>query len=448
MNKTDILIIGGGPAGIVTAITARKHNPDKKITLVRKEQKSVVPCGIPYIFHRLDSVDKNITPDDPLTKNKIDLIIDEAKKIDPKIKKVSLAKKGEIEYEKLVLATGSSSTKIPIKGIEKEGVWLVKKEVDYLKKMREAVMEAKKIVIIGGGFIGVEMAEEISSLEGKEINIVEKMDTCLMANFDKEFALEAQKKLEEKGVKIHTGRMIEEIAGNDKVEKVILDDKKEIETDLVILSIGAKANIELAKEAGIRIEENGNILVDEYMRTNYDDVFAVGDCAQTKDFFTSKSILVMLASTACSEARIAGASLYQLEIFRENKGTLGAFSTYLKDSMFGGVGFSEETARNEGFETIVGESEAPDHHPGTLPHTRKIKVKLIFSKDSGNLLGGQVIGGKSAGELVNVISLAIQRRATLYDFDSLQISTHPLLTSAPTVYPLITAAQSALGKIM
>ncbi len=444
MTKTDILIIGGGPAGIVAAVAAKKNNPTKKIMLVRDKEKGIIPCGIPYIFSRLDSVEKNLMPDKSLEANKVDLLIDRAVKIDTIRKILNLKSGKKINYDKLILSTGSEPILIPIKGINKKGVWLIKKDFEYLKKLRKAVLKSKNIVIIGGGFIGVELAEELSSINGLNISIIEKLDHCLITTFDKEFVIVAEEKLKQKGVKIYTKCTAEEIAGKNKAESVKLVDGRNIPADLVILSIGAKPNADLAKEAGIKIGEYGGIKVNKYMETNRKGIFAVGDCAETKCFLTKKYIPIMLASTACYEARIAAANLYKKENLIANNGTLGVFSTFVDGLIIGIAGLNEKKAKEEEFDIVVGVSKASNHHPGTLPNTQKIEVKLIFSKFSGKLLGGQIIGSESAGEMINILALAIQREMTVYDFDTLQIATHPLLTASPTVYPLIIAAQNVL----
>jgi pyruvate/2-oxoglutarate dehydrogenase complex dihydrolipoamide dehydrogenase (E3) component len=444
MIKTDILIIGGGPAGIVSAATARKNNADKKITLIRENKKEVIPCGIPYIFNRLDSVEKNLMPDKSLKTNKIDLLIDKAVKIDTSKKIVNSQSDKKINYNKLIIATGSKPVLIPIKGIDKKGVWQIKKDFEYLKKLREAVLKSKNIMIIGGGFIGVEIAEELSSIKKLNISIIEKLNHCLITTFDKEFAATAEEKVKQKGVKIFASAAVKEIIGKNKVESVKLDNGKNIPADLVILSIGTRPDVALVEETKIKLGNYNGIWVDKYMRTNIPDVFAIGDCAETKDFFTGKSIPIMLASTAVTEARIAGANLYQLKNLRKNKGTITAFSTYVDGLVLGGTGITENRARQENFNVIVGASKCPNHHPKNLPNTESIKVKLIFSKTSKTLLGGQIIGPESASEMINILALAVQKEMTVYDFETLQISTHPLLTASPTIYPLIAAAQNAL----
>ena len=228
MTKTNILVIGGGPAGVIAAVTAKKKNPTKKVILIRENKISVIPCGIPYVFNRLDSVKKDILPDKSLLDNKIGIIIDKALSISTLEKIVILASKKHIQYDRLIIATGSKPIKIPIDGIGKKGVWQVKKDFEYLKKLRRAVVKAKKIVIIGGGYIGVELAEELSNIKSKKITIFEKMDHCLGTTMDREFTEVAEKRLIKKGVDIHTQAEVKEIGGKDKVRYVILKNQKKI----------------------------------------------------------------------------------------------------------------------------------------------------------------------------------------------------------------------------
>jgi len=444
MTRTNILVIGGGPAGVIAAVTARKNNPTKKVTLIRKEKVGVIPCGIPYIFYRLKSVNKDILPDESLVVNKISIIIGEVLSISTSDKGALLADGRRIKYDKLIIATGSEPIKIPIKGIDKKGVWQVKKDFEYLKKLRRAVLKAKRIVIIGGGYIGVELAEELSNIKGKEVSIVEKLDHCLGMTMDKEFVIEAERKLKERGVNIFTNAAVEEIGGGNVVRYVKLGNGKRIPADLVIISIGARPNIDIIKKTHIKKGQYGGIKVDQYMRTSVPGIFAVGDCAETKEFFTGKSIPIMLASTACYEARIAGTNIYRKNKLIKNKGTLACFSTSLYGLTLGSAGLNKKTATQK---IVVGTSECPCHHPGTLPHTQPVRVKLIFSKPGGLLLGGQVMGPESVGETINTLALAIQQGITAYELSTLQIATHPLLTPAPTVYPLIIAAQSVLAQL-
>ncbi|MBN2271289.1 MAG: hypothetical protein JXN61_11785, partial [Sedimentisphaerales bacterium] len=189
------------------------------------------------------------------------------------------------------------------------------------------------------------------------------------------------------------------------------------------------------------------ICVDEYMRTIDNDIFAVGDCAEKRDFYTHKAVPVMLASTATAEARIAGANLYQLKVVRENKGTIAIYSTYVDGKVLGSAGLTENSARVEGFEIITGNADCADKHPAALPGSCNIKLKLVFSKNSGIILGGQVAGGISCGEIINLIGVAIQKRMSFVELETLQVATHPYLTSAPTVYPVVLAAQDAAGKM-
>jgi len=446
-KKTDILILGAGPAGIVSAATAHKYYPDKKITIIKSIARGVIPCGIPYMFSSLKDPDENKLSTQPLKNKGVEVVVDEAVKIDRSRRMIITAGSDEYSYEKLILAVGSNPIKPRIQGIDKKGVYLVYKDMDYLKKAIIEIKGHKNVLILGGGFIGVEFADEISRIKGINVYLAEVLPHILANSFDEEFSSLAEDRLKAGGVKIMTGSKVIEIAGQGKVEKVRFESGSELDVDSVILGIGAVPNTKLAMEAGLDLGRGKGIWVDEYMRTIDPDIFAVGDCAGKKDFYTRKDASVMLASTATAEARIAGANLYSLKIVRENKGTIAIYSTYLDGLVLGSAGLTEGSAKKEGFEVVTGNAEGIDKHPGSLPGASKIKLKLIFSRQSGILMGGQVAGGISAGEIINTIGMAIQQRVSISELETLQIATHPYLTSAPTMYPVVLAAQDASDKM-
>jgi len=446
-KKADVLIIGGGPAGLVSAVTAKRYYPDKNVLIMKNIVNGCIPCGIPYMFWSLKNPDDNKMGLDASKKNNIGVAINEAVKINRVAKKVTTKSGEEYEYEKLVLASGSSPIKPSIAGIEKEGVYPIYKDMDYLKVTVAKLKKAKDVLVLGGGFIGVEFADEISKIDGLNVYLAEILPHLLENSFDEEFSLLAEEKLKSRGVSIFTNTRVIEFLGKDKVERVRFENGKEVSIDSAILGIGAVPNTTLATEAGLDLGRGKGIWVDEYMRTADPDIFAVGDCAGKRDFYTRKDTPVMLASTATAEARIAGANLYRLKVVRENKGTIAIYSTYVDGLVLGSAGLTEASAKKEGFEIVTGNTESIDKHPGSLPGANKIRVRLIFSRQSGILMGGQVAGGISAGEIINIIGMAIQQRVSITELETLQMATHPYLTSAPTMYPVVLAAQNASGKM-
>ncbi len=446
-KRTDVLVVGGGPAGIISAVTAKKYYPNKDILLMKNIANGCIPCGIPYMFTSLENPDDNKLGNTALDKHNINVAVDEAIKIDCRQKKVFSKNNIEYNYEKLILAIGSNPIIPPITGAEKKGIYPAYKDMDYLKNVVQKIKKAKNILILGGGFIGVEFADELSNAKGVKVYLAELLPHLLENSFDEEFYSLVEEKLRAKPVNVLTGTKVVEFLGRDKVESVRFDNGDELKIDSVILGIGAIPNTALAIEAGLDSGKGKGIWVDEYMRTTDPDIFAVGDCVGKRDFYTRRNTPVMLASTATAEARIAGANLYKLKVVRENKGTIAIYSTYVDGLALGSAGLTEGSAKKEGFEIIVGNAEGIDKHPGSMPGANKIKVKLIFSKQSGIIMGGQVSGGISAGEIINIIGMAIQQRVSLTELETLQVATHPYLTSAPTMYPVILAAQDASGRI-
>jgi len=448
MKTTDVLVIGGSAAGMVAALTGKSSWPKKNFILVKKQKEMMVPCGIPYIFGTLESSSQNIMPvDTSLEKAGIISLVDEVTIIKKENKTVNLASGEIIQYDKLVIATGSTPVKPKwLVGGEKENVFVIPKDKVYLDEMLLKLKILKKVVVIGAGFIGVEFSDELIK-HGHEVTLVEKQPAILSLAFDIEISKKIGEILIQRGIRIITGNGIKEILGEKKVESVKLENGEVLEVDAVILTVGYKPNTELARKSEIYVDESGFIAVDEYMRTHVKDIFAVGDCAQKRDFVTRSRVPTMLASTACAEARIAGMNLFNLNVVKTFSGTIAIYSTAIGNTGFGTAGVTEARAKEEGIDSITGTFEGMDRHPGNLPDSHKQLVKIIAARQSGVIIGGEVIGGLSAGELTNVIGLAIQNRMSVNSLLTSQIGTHPCLTASPAGYPLIKAAEIIHGKM-
>jgi NADPH-dependent 2,4-dienoyl-CoA reductase/sulfur reductase-like enzyme len=447
MEQTNVLIIGGSAAGLVTAQVAKSYYPDKEVLVVRDDERALIPCAIPYMFGTIDGTDNNILPDKLATGAGANVLIDTVTSVDRQKKICHTAAGKQIQYEKLVIATGSTP-RVPkwLKGAELGNVFTVPKAKAYLDAMLTCVKNSARIVVVGAGFIGVELADQLARM-GKEVTLVELLPHVLGLAFDEPIAIEAEVLLSEAGVSIKTGTGVKELRGNGSVSEVVLDNGDCVAADAVVLAMGYEPNSRLAREAGLEINSMGSVVVDEYMRTSDPVVFAVGDCAQKRDFVTKKPSAVMLASTACAEARVAAMSLYRLCAYKTFGGTLAVYSTALDGTGFGTAGVTERSAQAEGFEVVTGSFTGVDRHPGTLAQAHKQTVRLVVSRGSGLIIGGGVIGGTSAGELTNVLGLVIQNRMTVSSLLTAQIGTQPCLTASPAAYPMIKAAEDAARKL-
>ncbi len=445
MIQSDVLILGG-LSGITAGISCRRHYPDKKVVLVRKEGTILIPCGIPYIYGTVGGPQYNVIPDGLLESNDIQLVKNEAVDVDREKKVVTLADGETISYDKLVFATGSLPAVPPIPGVDKKNVYPIRKDYHYLEDVFEEMKSVRDIVIIGGGFIGVEFADECRKGRDVNITVVEALPHCLQMALDDEFCAEAQEKLSETGVKILVNTKVESIIGDETVSGVRLSDGNELKADMVILGIGAKPNTSLAEKSGIELGYNKAIRVDAHMQTYTDpNIFACGDCAEKQSFFTGRPINVMLASIATAEARIAGANLYSP--VHHHTGAISVFSSVVDGRAFAVAGLTERQAKEYGMNIVIGRAQAPDTHPGGMPNSTMTKVKLMFAKETGVILGGSISGGRSVGEMINVVSACIMHRMTANDIVQFQMGTHPALTSSPIVYPIVNAACKAVLPI-
>jgi NADPH-dependent 2,4-dienoyl-CoA reductase/sulfur reductase-like enzyme len=252
--------------------------------------------------------------------------------------------------------------------------------------------------------------------------------------------------LRSRGINVLAGCKVVSIDGTDHVTGVSLAGGKTVPADIVILGIGAVANADLAKKIGLRIGLTGGIVVERAMRTSDPDIFACGDCAEKVSFFGGKSSSLRLASIATLEARVAGANLFG--ITRETPGTIGVWGTAVGELALATAGLTEKLAKTHGYNVVSAVNESINRHPGKLPGAAKIKIKLVFEANSGVLLGGQVRGDASTGEIINAISACVQNRMTAEQIAMFQSGTHPLITASPIAYGIVNAAEAAISKMV
>ncbi|OQX97195.1 MAG: hypothetical protein B6I20_13150, partial [Bacteroidetes bacterium 4572_117] len=369
--------------------------------------------------------------------------------VDLNSKTVKTESGDEYTYDKLVFATGSKVV-IPsfIPGYNLDNVFYIKKSYNYIKQLHIDLKSKQNIVVIGGGFIGAEVAEQLALNIGKKVTLIESENYCFSKAFSKELSKIATEALGNTNVQVKTSVRVKELKGkNNKVDTVILENNEEISCDAVIMAIGYKPNTELAKDCGLQLNRIGAIVKDNYERTKEKGVCAVGDCSQTIGFLTGRSDHVMLASTATAEARVLGHNIFGVKMRKAFMGTLAVFSTEIDGLAMAAAGINDSSAKETNIDYLSAKFTDFDTHPGKFSHSKQLSVKLFASAQDGSILGGEVWGGKSAGEIINTISLAIQKGVTVFEMVSFQIGSHPLLTSAPTKTHLIKAAEGIIAQM-
>ena len=445
---TDVLIVGGGPAGMMCGITAAQFSPHKQVLVVRPESDAVIPCGIPYIFGTLGGTDEDMAGRAPLLAAGGKLQIGRVQDVDRQARVATLETGDRIHWERLVLATGADNFIPPIPGLDLEGVFSIHKDYSYLDELFTTLIpKVQTLAIIGGGFIGVEFADEIRK-RGITVHIIEMLPHLMQAAFDL-YACEAvEKQLKKHGVQIHTGCKVKAVVADSSGKRaaaVQIAGQTALPVDAVLVAIGTRPRTQLAQAMGLTLSRSGGVWVDAFQRSREDPaIFAIGDCAHKQDFFTRKANHALIASQAAAEGRIAGMNLYGLRELRFNAGSVSVYASEIDGLAFGVAGMTEHQAEQEGFPILVGEARLPDHHPAAMPNTTEIYCRVIFARDSLQLLGGQILGGPTTGELINTIGLAVQMRATAPDLASMQFGSQPRLT--PSLHPLVAATGDALHQ--
>jgi NADPH-dependent 2,4-dienoyl-CoA reductase/sulfur reductase-like enzyme/rhodanese-related sulfurtransferase len=433
-----IVVIGGTACGPKAAARARRCDPEAKITIVEQgDNLSVATCGFPYyisgIIERPGSLVtrgpaffKDVMNIDVLTGTRAIAIDRNAKKVS--LEKVKTGVVSSLEYDKLVIATGNRPAEPDLRGRQHKGVFVLNNLADAVA-IRDfvAVRKVKQATVIGAGLIGLEVAEALT-IQGLEVTVVEALDWMLPAFIDFEIAAYLKRHLESKGVKFHFGqRVLGFNCDTDGFVCRLIARDNEMESQLVLLAIGVRPNIWLAREAGLAIGSTGGIAVNEYMETSDPDIYAGGDCVENVSRLTGQKMLMPLGSVANKHGRVIGTNVSGgRETFL---GVLGTAAAKVFDYNLGRTGLSEAQARASGFDVLTALVPASDHAT-YYPGSQQIMVKLVVNKASSKILGGQVVGPGEAAKRVDVLATAISLGATVDDLADLDLTYAPPFNSA------------------
>ncbi|OGI02175.1 MAG: hypothetical protein A2Y25_04870 [Candidatus Melainabacteria bacterium GWF2_37_15] len=432
-----LIIIGGVAAGTKAASKVRREKPDLKITLYTEENYvSYSACGMPYFIEGIIPTKERLlvrSPEKFREQENIDIrLLHRVTKIVPEnnkivVKNLETNEEFEDEYSHLLIATGSHAIVPQLEGVDMGKVFKFKTIEDAIK-LKEATKTAKKAVIVGGGYIGLELAGVFHSL-GIETTIVERLPQILNS-FDSDLAYQVQRHIEEKGVKVFTNTT----ASGDLQE--IKD------ADIILMTIGVKPNVELAREAGIEIGSTGAIKVNKKMQTSIPNIYAAGDCVESINRITGKPVWIPLGSTANKQGRIAAMNITGEAA--EFEGVFGSSVAKIFDYTASRTGLSEKEAKGQGFEYEIAIVPHRDRS-GYMPNSKDIIIKLIAEKKTGKLLGIQAIGEGDADKRVNVIAAALLGNMTVDELSQTDLTYAP--PYSPSIDPLLVAAQILQSKI-
>ena len=432
-----IIIIGAVAAGTSAAAKARRNNEQADIVIYEKDRFiSYSGCGMPYYIGGIVESAQELTPRDPaffLSKYNVKIKTQhEVLSIDPAAKTVAVKNltTGEVfgdTYDTLVLATGASAVVPPIKGVDRDNVFTLR-NIGDMNRIKAFLTEKspKTAAIIGTGFIGLEVCENLKQL-GIAVTLVERLPQ-VTPGLDRDMAAYVQQELTKNGVALHLGTTVTEVTGDG----IALADGTQIQADMVLVSAGVRPNTALAKAAGIPLGSSGAIQVNEKMQTGTADIYACGDCIEQIHLVTGKSVYRPLGSTANKTGRIAGDAMTGGTLtFRGILGT-GIFRIF--DMTVAQTGLSEREAKEQGYEVQVCHNikpNKPDYMGG-----KEMVIKGIADKRDGRLLGVQIVGSEGVDKRIDIFATAITFKAKAEDLFHLDLAYAPPFstTKDPVMY--------------
>lgn len=446
-----IVIIGGVAAGAKAAAKSRHLRPDTEINIYTDDTHvSYSACGLPFFIEgNFDDFSMLFArePDEFEQENIHIHLLHKVTKILPDKKQIivlDMEKNQEmtIDYDKLVIATGARPAIPPIKNISLKNVFTLRTLEDGVN-IKEKVLKSKKAVIIGGGYIGVELLEAFVK-RGLKVTMIE-FAPHIMPIFDDEISELIKKHILERdgeNVKIINSDSVVELLGEDEVTGVKTKNGLEFDAELVIVATGVKPNIEIAVDAGIELGETGAIKVNQKMQTNIEDIYAAGDCVEKIHMVSKTPVWIPLGSTANKEGRCAAINLCGEEDCFE--GILGSAVTRYFGMTMSITGLSEKQSIKLGYEPISTTVTKLDK-VGYMPKAKNITIKLIADKNTRKLLGAQAIGCGDADKRVNTVATGLICPMTVDDLFSSDLTYAP--PYSPSIDPLLTAAENLIKKL-
>lgn len=445
-----ILIIGGVAAGTKVAAKLKRENRDIDITILTKSNDiSYAGCGLPYyvgdLIHDRSQLIVN-TPESfsaltgvtVLTQMEVTQVTQAEKTV--QALNLSTNEVSTFNYDKLVIASGANPIKPNLEGVNLKGVYFMRTPEDAIS-LRASVEadEIKRAIVVGGGFIGLEVAENLA-LQGVKVSVLD-MAEHILPGFDEEICEYVENHLADQGIMTFTNTRLEGILGEEKVEKVQTQ-KRAMKCDAVILAMGIRANTSFLEGTSLELMPNKTIKVNEYLQTNDENIYAIGDCACVINSITKAPAWSPMGSSANIEGRIAAKNIAGSTV--KYNGVLGTGVCKLPELNVGRTGLTEEQAKVAGFNAVSVISVVDDkaHY---YPDASSFIVKMIADKDTKKLLGLQVIGKGAVDKMVDIAVTAIVMNASLEDIENMDLAYAPPFSTA--IHPFSHTVNILLNKI-
>jgi NADPH-dependent 2,4-dienoyl-CoA reductase/sulfur reductase-like enzyme len=446
-----VLVVGGVAAGMSAASQIRRRQPKTRVTVFeRGDYISYGACGIPYNIEDPEREIEDLvvlTAEDARKKRGIDLRLrHEAKELDLDRRTMTVVDldsgtETHEPFDALVIATGARAIRLPLDGFDLPGVELLRKLGDGADIKQALEAGPKRAVIIGAGYIGMEMAHVLTE-RGLSVTVLEKLPQLLPGWHDETVAV-IEETLSDRGVESHTGVTVQgaETGSNGRVAAVLTDDGR-FEADFVLVAAGIRPNVELAAAAGLRIGDTGAIWVNQHQQTSHEAVWSAGDCAEAYHRVLRRNAWIPLGTTANKQGRIAGANV--LGLGQRFPGIVGTAGFVVFDLEVARSGLGEDQAKAEGFDPVavtIRQRSRAHGYPGGVP----IQVRLVADRETGLLLGGELVGREGAALRSNTLATALAAHMTVADLQSLDLVYAPPFASVWD--PVLVAANQLIKKV-